>query len=101
MQYFVIGSEDVVLGFHMVGVQGEMADDAKSAKENFLYALGNKEIGVIIIEEAIANLIREDVDEYIFSHEFPLICEIPGVDGRDASRPSLRDLAVAAMGIKL
>lgn len=101
MHYFVIGREDIVLGFHMAGVSGEIVTDASDVKKSFMNALENKDIGIIIIEEAMANLIREDVDEYVFSHEFPLICEIPGVEGRDPLRPSLRDLAVQAMGIKL
>lgn len=101
MQYFVIGSEDVVLGFNMAGVVGEVAEDALSAHESFKHALSQKDIGIIIIEDNIADLIRDEVEEYIFSYEFPLICEIPGPNGRDPARPTLRELAVKAMGIKI
>ncbi|NIZ40433.1 V-type ATP synthase subunit F [Entomospira entomophila] len=101
MQYYVIGGEDVVLGFHMAGVAGSAVHGEEEVKESFREALSRSDVSVILIEEAMADLIRDDVDDYIFSHEFPLICEIPGTQGRDLSRPSLRDLAVRAMGVKI
>lgn len=101
MRYFVIGAEDTVLGFQMVGVSGVVVSGADEAAQVFRQALTEKDIGVILLTEDVANLMRETVNEYIFSHEFPLICEIPGPAGRDPSRIALKELAMKAMGINL
>jgi V/A-type H+-transporting ATPase subunit F len=101
MKYFVIGDEDVLLGFQMVGVRGAVVRNTNDALSAFNEALQDKNIGVILITESVANSIRKNVDNYIFTHDFPLICEIPGRAGRDKSRPSLKSLANDAIGIKL
>jgi V/A-type H+-transporting ATPase subunit F len=101
MKYFIIGDEDVLLGFQMVGVRGAAARTREEAQKAFDEALKDNDIGVILITETAANFIREKVDDYIFTHDFPLICEIPGREGRDKNRPSLRELANNAIGIKL
>lgn len=101
MKYFVIGDEDAVLGFQMVGVAGRAARDANEAELAFDAALVDEEVAIVLITEKAANFIRKKVDAYIFAHSFPLICEIPGRGGRDRSKPPLRELANAAIGIKI
>jgi V/A-type H+/Na+-transporting ATPase subunit F len=101
MKYFVIGGEDAVLGFKMVGVEGRAVRDGEEAGGAFADALGNKEIGIIIISESAANLIRKKVDRYVFSRSFPLIVEIPDRDGPKEGRPELRELVNRAIGINL
>ncbi len=101
MKYFVIGGEDAVLGFGMVGVEGRTVRSVEEADAAFAEALGNKKIGIIIICEPAANLIRKKVDRYVFSRSFPLIVEVPDRDGPEEGRPELRDLVNRAIGINL
>ena len=101
MKYYVIGDEDAVLGFGMVGVRGSAAATEKEAEEAFSSALDDGDIGIIIITEEAADLIRPLVDRYVFTQQFPLIVEIPGRNGRQEGRKSLRDMVNAAIGIKL
>ncbi|MFP4384145.1 MAG: V-type ATP synthase subunit F [Spirochaetia bacterium] len=101
MKYYVIGDEDTVLGFGMVGVQGTVPDGADETKAAFDRAIDDREIGIIIITESAADLIRERVDRFLFSEQFPLLVEIPGRKGRKERRPGLRQLVNEAIGIKL
>jgi V/A-type H+-transporting ATPase subunit F len=101
MKYFIIGDEDAVLGFSMVGVRGEVARDASEAERAFSSAIGDKNIGIVIITECVAELIRPLVDRYIFSESFPLIVEIPDRKGRLSGKPGIRELVNEAIGIKL
>lgn len=101
MKYFIIGDEDALLGFGLVGVDGRKASTPAEAENAFNEALGDPEVGIVLINENVASMIREIVDEYLFKHDFPLLMEIPGRGGSEASRPSLRDLANKAIGIKL
>lgn len=100
MKYFVIGDEDTVLGFSLVGVSGMSAASKEEAERVFNKALENKEFGVIIITLTVANMIRSLVDRYLYSEAFPLIVEIP--DSRPGSaEPDIRALVNDAIGVSL
>lgn len=101
MKYFVIGDEDAVLGFGLVGVQGLKAENPKDAEEAFKTALEDSDIGIIIIEDRIADMIRPVVDKYIFTEQFPLIVEVPGRAGKVPGRPGIRAMVNESIGIKL
>jgi V/A-type H+/Na+-transporting ATPase subunit F len=101
MNYFMIGDEDAVLGFGMVGVQGRVARTPEEADAAFKVALENQDVGIVIITERVAELIRPLVDEYVFTEEFPLLVEIPDRGGRIEGRPGLREMVNRAIGITL
>src|SRR6056297_693130 len=101
MKYFIIGGEDAVLGFGMVGVEGRTAGNADEAREALQEALDDKETGIVIITEPVAALIRPLVDRYVFSRSFPLIVEVPDRDGPMEGKLSLRELVNHAIGINL
>jgi V/A-type H+-transporting ATPase subunit F len=101
MRYYVIGDEDTVLGFGMVGVDGEAVRNKKEAEEAFNDALADEGIGIIIITERTADLIRERVDRYLFTEKFPLIVEIPDRMGPLPGKPKIREMVNKAIGIKL
>ena len=101
MKYFIIGGEDAVLGFGMVGVQGRVVKNADQAREALHGALNDPENGIVIITEPVAGMIRSLVDRYLFSRSFPLIVEIPGRDGPAKARPGVRELVNKAIGINL
>ena len=101
MKYFVIGDEEAILGFGLVGIQGRKAENPQEAEAAFKIALEDRNIGIIIIEDKIADMIRPVVDKYIFTEQFPLIVEVPGRTGKDPDRPSIRAMVNEAIGIKL
>lgn len=101
MKYFMIGDEDAVLGFGMVGVQGRTVHSPNEAESAFRDALGDSDVGIVIITERVAELIRPLVDQYVFTEEFPLIVEVPDRAGRIEGRPGLREMVNRAIGITL
>jgi len=101
MKYFVIGDEDTVLGFSMVGVKGLAVQNPEEAYSAFQTALETKDTGIIIINERVAELIREQVDQFIFKQEFPLIVEIPDRIGKIHGKGNIREMVNEAIGIKL
>ncbi|MBI9105584.1 MAG: V-type ATP synthase subunit F [Spirochaetales bacterium] len=101
MNYFIIGDEDTVLGFELAGVSGASVDSISEAETAFTSALEDRNNGIIIITEGAADLIRDKVDQYLFSAAFPLIVEIPGSGGAKAGHKDLRTLVNEAIGIKL
>jgi len=101
MRYFIIGDEDAVLGFGLVGVEGTVATSVAQAEEAFSAAMEQPDIGIIIITERVADLIRPQVDRFIFTRNFPLIVEIPDRQGPLPGKPGIREMVNRAIGIKL
>ena len=101
MKYSIIGDEDAVLGFGMVGVSGKVAVDADQAMRAFESIIEDEETCIIIITERLADMIRPIVDRYLFTESFPLIVEIPDRRGSKAGRPGIREMVNAAIGLKL
>ena len=99
MEYYVIGDDDTVLGFSIVGVSGEVVHTRDEAISAWQKVLERKEYGVIIITEETADLIRETVDRYLFSESFPLVVEIPSKGGR--FKRDLRELVNEAIGVSI
>lgn len=101
MTYFVIGDQDTVLGFGLVGVDGIAVTAADEARAAFDHALKESEIGIVVITERVAEMIRSVVDRYVFTEDFPLILEIPDRTGPNPDRPGMRSLVNQAIGINL
>ena len=101
MRYHVIGDEDAVLGFGMVGVTGRAVTTAGQAEEAFKAALADGEVGIIIMTERIADLIRPMVDRFLFTGRFPLIVEVPDRRGPMEGKLGIREMVNAAIGVRL
>ncbi len=101
MKYAIIGDEDTVLGFGVVGVSGKVAANPDQAQRAFKATLQDKDAGIIIITERIADMIRPMVDKFLFTASFPLVVEIPDRSGTKPDRPGIREMVNTAIGIKL
>ena len=101
MKFFLIGDEDALQGFGIVGVEGYLARTGDEAEQALSRLLENPDTGIILINERIADTIREQVDRLLFTREFPLILEIPDRKGKNPDSKSLRELVNDAIGIQL
>jgi V/A-type H+-transporting ATPase subunit F len=101
MKYSIIGDEDTVLGFKMVGVSGKVATNPDQARHAFEVLLEDKENCIVIITERVADMIRPIVDKFLFTESFPLIVEIPDRKGPKPGRLGIRETVNAAIGLKL
>ena len=101
MKYSIIGDEDTVLGFGVVGVSGKVATNPEEAQRAFKATLQDKNTGIIIITERIADMIRPMVDKFLFTVSFPLVVEIPDRNGSKPDRPGIKAMVNTAIGIKI
>jgi len=101
MKYAIIGDEDTVLGFGIVGVLGKVATNQEETHRAFQELRADEEVSIIIITERLADTIRPIVDRYLFTESFPLIVEIPDRHGRVPGRPGIKDMVNAAIGVKI
>ena len=63
--------------------------------------IGDDSVGIVIITERVADLIRNAVDRYVFTADFPLILEVPDRNGSIPDRPTLRQTANQAIGVSV
>lgn len=101
MKFFVIGDEDMVLGFSLVGVDGVVVGEAREAHQALDMAMEHNDIGIILLSERVANLIRPEVRSYFFHQAYPLIVEIPDRLGVVGERVSIQDIVQTAVGIRI
>ncbi len=101
MKFYVIGDEETVLGFQLVGIEGKVVHTPEETRESLEDAFKKEGLGIIIITERTASTVRSLVDQYIYKTTFPLIIEIPDREGKMEGRGSVRDLIRAAVGIHL
>lgn len=101
MKYSIIGDQDAVLGFGMVGISGKVATNPDEAKSAFQEIRENEEVGIILITENVADMMRSTVDEYLLAAGFPLVVEIPDRKGPMPGRPGIKEMVNAAIGIRL
>jgi V/A-type H+/Na+-transporting ATPase subunit F len=101
MKYSIIGDEDAVMGFGIVGIQGRVAANAEQARQAFETLQKDPDIGIILITERVAEMIRPLMDAYMLSTSFPLMVEVPDRKGPLPDRVGIQAMVNKAIGIKI
>ena len=101
MKFYCIGDEDTVRGFRLAGIDGQVVSSGPEAEAALQKATERRDIGVVMITDAVASDIREQVDTVRLECEQPLLVEIPGPLGPIAGRKTLRQLVQEAVGIRI
>lgn len=100
MRAYVLGNENCVLGFALVGIEGQIVRSEKALDEGLDTYLADHTIGLVLVSSDAADLNRERVDRLKVVSATPLVVEIPG-QGEGSAYPSLKDLVQRAVGISL
>jgi V/A-type H+-transporting ATPase subunit F len=101
MDFFVLGNEDVILGFQFVGINGKIVTGHSSALEEFDNAVNGEygELGVLLISEKVSMMIEDRVMEWQLSGNYPLLVEIPDIDGHIEGKKSILKSIREAVGL--
>lgn len=101
MDFFVLGEEEIILGFNLVGIQGRVVTEREEALEAFKFATLDADAKVLILTEEAAVLLEAEVLEWNMSGKFPLLVEIPGLNGRMEGKKTLVESIREAIGISV
>jgi V/A-type H+-transporting ATPase subunit F len=101
MKVLVIGNQDAVLGFSLVGVHGKAATSAAEVHQALDEAMTTPDIGIILVTEDSARLVEARMDHLKLRSMVPLVVEIPGPKGVRPDQPSLNEIVLRAIGVKL
>ena len=99
MAFYVIGEEEVVIGFRFVGVPGIAVGSADEGRKAFHSATGAGDVKVLVLTEKVSAMIAREVMDWQLRGEYPLIVEIPGLEGHLENRTSLIDSIREAVGL--
>lgn len=101
MDFFVLGNEDVILGFQFIGIKGKIIDTHEEALQEFNRVINEEygEIGVLIITQKVSVMIDEKVMDWQVSGNYPLIVEVPDLDGHLEGKKSLIESIREAVGL--
>lgn len=101
MKVLVIGHPEAVLGFSLVGVQGQAAATAEEVNQALDVALASHDIGIVLVTMDVSQLIEARMDDLKLHSTVPLVVEIPGPEGVGPNQPSLSDVVLRAIGVKI
>ncbi len=81
MKIKVIGDEFTCLGFTLSGVSVTPVEGEDSVAEEFEKAISDNDVGIILVTENEADLIRDNINKQKTEGELPLVVEIPSRSG--------------------
>ena len=109
MEYYIIGERELVLAFALVGVKGTYATNRNQALDAFNKVTGRSGMvsapvssdipKILILTEDVSVMLEEEVSEWQMQGKFPLIVEIPGLQGKISGKKSLTESIREAVGI--
>ena len=110
MKFYIIGERELVLAFKLVGVEGTIAVTRAEILDAFNKVTGQSGMGnissgelprVLILTEAAASQIEDVEIEWQKKGKFPLIVEVPGLNGHLEGKKSLSDAIKEAIGVQV
>lgn len=110
MKFYIIGCRELVLAFKLTGVEGTVAETRAEVLDAFNRVTGKGGIAnvptgeiprVLILTEDAASQIEAEEIEWQKSGKFPLIVEIPGLNGHLEGKKSLSDAIREAIGVEV
>ena len=99
MAFYVLGGEELVIGFRFVGIPGTAVSTVEEAREAFRSVTAGANVKVLILTEEVSALIPREVMEWQLGGAYPLVVEIPGLEGHLENRTSLIDSIREAVGL--
>ncbi len=99
---FVIGDNDMITGFRLVGVEGKEVNSVDEAAQTLEEALKRNDLAVIIISQEYSTQpkLSEEINRVRRERRTPLVVEISGSTG-EASETNLPDAVNKILGFKL
>jgi len=101
MKFYAIGDRQTILGLRLVGIDGTVATERDAALEALHEAVETSEVGIVLITEAVAGEIRDEVEARLYGMGFPLVLEIPDASGPAGDRPEIGEIVRKAVGISI
>ncbi len=110
MDFYIIGDREIVLAFRLTGIQGTVAENRNDVLDAFNRVTGKggdiaapveQVPKVLILTEAAAEMIEDEEIAWQKTGKYPLIVEIPCLNGHVQGKKSLTDAIREAVGVQV
>lgn len=110
MKFYIIGDREIVLAFKLTGISGTAAYTRQAVLDAFNRVTGMSSPSaspmdeipkVLILTESVSVQIEDEVIAWQKTGRYPLIVEIPGLNGRLEGKRSLSDAIRDAVGVQV
>lgn len=99
--YLLSDNRDTLLGFRLAGVKGEIVHEKQQAKQALNNILSDKNIGIVLVTEKAAMLIKDEINYIKLKKPYPLIIEIPDRHGSSKDKDYVLSYVKNSIGIKV
>src|SRR5512143_847586 len=99
---FVIGDNNMITGFRLVGIEGVEATSLDEAKQALIKVLKRSDVAIVIVSQAFSSQypIRDEIDRVRRERGTPLIVEMPGSIG-PSMETRISDLVSQTLGVRV
>ena len=102
MKYYLISDNvDTQKGMRLAGIEGVVVHTKEEVNREMDACLENKEIGIILITELLAESIPERLDELRLGRPMPLVVVIPDRHGTRRAPDSITKYVRDAIGVRI
>lgn len=110
MKFYIIGEREIVLAFKLTGIEGTAAETRSEVLDAFNRVTGKGGIinvptgeipRVLILTEQAASQIEDEEIAWQKTGKFPLIVEVPGLNGHLKGKKTLSDAIKEAVGVEV
>ena len=102
MTYSIIAERELVVAFSLIGVKGFIATSREEALLHFnSLTSGMQGAKILIISEQISEYLHDEVTRWQLKGDYPLIVEIPCLQGAMEGKKSLQDAIREAVGVHI
>jgi V/A-type H+-transporting ATPase subunit F len=102
MKFFAISDNiDTITGLRLAGIIGVLAREREDVIEALEKAINDKDVGIIIMTELIAEMVQEEVKEIRLDASKPIITVIPDRHGERRRPDYITNYIKESIGLKI
>ncbi|MEY8394589.1 V-type ATP synthase subunit F [Lachnospiraceae bacterium 45-P1] len=99
--YLISDNTDTLTGMRLAGIEGVVAHSHEEVKNALDTALSKKDIGILLLTEALGRQFPDLVRTVRAEHKMPLLIEIPDRHGTGRRPDFITSYVNEAIGLKL
>ena len=99
--FLISNSRDTWVGLMLAGIDGVIVRDRDNAVPEFKKAIKNEEIGIVILTERVADMMKEEILEVKLKYKTPVIVEIPDRHGSIRESDAIANYIRESVGIRI
>ncbi len=99
--YLISDNIDTLVGMRLAGIEGVIAHSEEETASKIDEVISNKEIGIILITERLADKVSDKIQILKLKMTIPLIVEIPDRHGTSRGKDSITRYVKESIGLKM